>query len=61
MPLICCWKEAATLSEQAPLVLTGDFNSSPDSQTYGILTENNIFKDTWAEAEEKREPVLGHL
>ncbi|MDM5340669.1 endonuclease/exonuclease/phosphatase family protein [Fictibacillus enclensis] len=52
-------ERAATLSEQAPLVLTGDFNSSPDSQTYGILTENNIFKDTWAEAEEKKGAGLG--
>lgn len=52
-------ERAGALSEQAPLVLTGDFNSSPDSEAYRILTENSIFRDSWTEADEKKGTGLG--
>lgn len=45
--------------ENLPIILTGDFNTTPDSVSHGILTGEGLFEDPWNYAEEKINEELG--
>lgn len=42
-----------------PVLLTGDFNASPDSEPYEILTNEGPFLDTWTVADSRINENLG--
>jgi endonuclease/exonuclease/phosphatase family metal-dependent hydrolase len=39
-------ERAETLSESLPIIITGDFNSSPGSEVIGLITQNGKFRDS---------------